>query len=125
MKNLNSLITKNAFRTFLLLTVLLFSSVAFAQTPGGIANTNIKLWVKADAGVSNVAGVKQWNDQGPLGKHLLQNTATARPVYNTASNLMNYNPTVKFDGSDDFLWNVAGLLGNTSYNNLNIFTVSV
>lgn len=74
-----------------------------AQTPGGISNTNIKLWIKADSGITNVAGVKQWNDLGPSGKHLVQNTAAARPVYNTATNLMNYNPTVKFDGSDDFM----------------------
>lgn len=94
-----------------------------AQTPGGISNTNIKLWIKADSGITNVAGVKQWNDLGPAGKHLVQNTANARPVYNTSSNLMNYNPTVKFDGSNDFMSVTSGLLGTATYNNMNIFMV--
>jgi hypothetical protein len=51
-----------------------------AQTPGGNASTNIKLWIKADSGITNISGVKQWNDLGPAGKHLIQNTANARPV---------------------------------------------
>ena len=87
---------------FLALSYLLSPSMVWAQTPGGISNTNIKIWLKADSGVTNVAGVKQWNDLGPAAKHLLQNTASARPSYNTATNLMNFNPTVKFDGSNSF-----------------------
>lgn len=108
---------------FLALSYMLSSTMVCAQTPGGIANTNIKLWLKADSGITNVAGVKQWNDLGPAGKHLIQNTANARPVYNTASNLVNYNPTVKFDGSNDFMSVTPGILGTATYNNMNVFMV--
>ena len=113
----------------LLIIILLWMNFFFccaeliAQTPGGIASTNIKIWIKADSGITNVSGVRQWNDLGPAGKHIIQNTANARPVYNTSSNLMNYNPTVKFDGSNDFLSVTPGILGTATYNNMNVFMV--
>lgn len=119
---MNKFSTKNYLFTICML--LCTESVhLYSQTPGGIANTNIKLWLKADSGITNISGVKQWNDLGPGSKHLVQNTASARPVYNTASNLINYNPTVKMDGSNDFLTNTAGILGTATYNNMNVFMV--
>lgn len=119
---MNKFSTKNYLFTICML--LCTESVhLYSQTPGGIANTNIKLWLKADSGITNVSGVKQWNDLGPAGKHLIQNTANARPVHNTASNLVNYNPTVKFDGSNDFMSVTPGILGTATYNNMNVFMV--
>ena len=111
----------------LLIIILLWMSVFFrcseliAQIPGGIASTNIKIWIKADSGITNVSGVRQWNDLGPAGKHIIQNTANARPVYNSGFNLMNYNPTVKFDGSNDFLSMTPGILGTATYNKYECF----
>ncbi len=78
-----------------------------AQSPGGVT-TNLQRWYQANAGVTTATGVSQWTDQSGSGVALSQATAGNQPVYNTGSNLMNFNPSITFDGSNDNLRNATG-----------------
>jgi hypothetical protein len=60
----------------------------------------------AALGVSGGATVAQWNDLGSGGFNLTQAVAGARPTFNAAGG-PNGNPSVLFDGIDDFLANAA------------------
>jgi hypothetical protein len=76
----------------------------FAQSPGGVSNTNttLQLWLKADAGITTSNNkVTNWNDQSGNNRHHTQTTDARRPVYiNTGVNtLFNFNPTVDFQRS--------------------------
>ncbi|SMP29638.1 beta strand repeat-containing protein, partial [Chryseobacterium profundimaris] len=80
-----------------------FTFGAFVAAPGGV-NGNLQAWVKADAGVSTISGaVSSWNDQSGNGNNFSE--ATNRPVYNTAANLINFNPGISFNGSNHQLTN--------------------
>ncbi|WP_414845001.1 hypothetical protein [Chryseobacterium sp. IT-36CA2] len=71
-----------------------------AQGPGGISP---QLWYKADAGITPSAGtVTTWSNSAPGGYNLVQQgAATTVPAYNTSQ--INFNPSVRFDGTDDRL----------------------
>ncbi len=64
---------------------------------------NLSLWLRADVGTfldgSNL--LRQWNDQGPNGNHAVQFNAANRPAVTAGS--INSNPSVTFDGADDYL----------------------
>ena len=69
-------------------------------TPAPLLVAGLKLWVKADAGVSGAgASVAQWADQSGNGNHLVQPTAASQPqlVAGEANGL----PVVRFDGAGD------------------------
>lgn len=72
-----------------------------AQNPGGIAP---QLWYKADAGITTSAGTfTQWNNSASASYNLIQQgTASTVPAYNTSQ--INFNPSVRFDGTDDRLF---------------------
>jgi len=91
--------------------ILLSVATARAQSPGGVP---VKAWYRADApstlfsdaGTTNVADngtVYQWNEFTGSGFNLVQATASYRPVFSNLTTLTNFNPTVTFDGSNDFL----------------------
>ena len=70
--------------------------------PGGIATTNVKLWLKTDAlGLSNGTAISSFTDSGPLGNHAVQASGTLQPVYTTGG--QNGLPYAQFDTSDDDL----------------------
>ncbi|NII27792.1 T9SS type A sorting domain-containing protein [Pseudoflavitalea sp. X16] len=76
------------------------------QAPGGVT-TNLYTWYRGDKGVTLGTGVSAWTDQSASGKDATQATTGAQPVYNTTSNLINFNPTLSFDGTNDVLNNNA------------------
>jgi hypothetical protein len=89
-----------------------FFSFAGTQTaPGGVIGT--VLWLKANAGTSTTtdgAAISQWNDQSIVGNNALQATGTNQPIYrNNNTNNVNFNPSVYFDGTNDFM-NLTGSL---------------
>lgn len=89
----------------LLLIALLISSVCWSQSPGGVSTTNLKLWTKANVGVSTSgSNVTGWTDQAAVNTF----TVTGTPVL--VSSGLNYNPTIQFNGSSRFT-------GNTTINN--------
>ncbi|XZF14017.1 beta strand repeat-containing protein [Chitinophagaceae bacterium MMS25-I14] len=93
-----------------------------AQAPANVVN-GIKLWLKAEDGITlNGNNVSGWDDQSPANKNLSQVTATAQPTYNANTNLINFNPTVGFDGNDMLAGN--SLLGTATYPGATFFAVS-
>lgn len=77
------------------------SSNAAAIDPASVSG--LKLWLKADAGVYNDAGVtlatdtqtvQQWNDQSGMSNHVSQATSGKRPTYLTG--IHNSLPVVRF-----------------------------
>lgn len=75
-------------------------------TPGGVSGAGI--WLKADAGVTTGATMT-WADQSGNNRNAVQSTAARQPTVN--SSLINFNPALVLDGTDDFmpLQNLAGL----------------
>ncbi len=80
------------------------SSFPAVTGPGGVG-TNLLRWYRADAGVTTVTGVTQWADLSGNEANVTQATTANQPVYNTASNLLNFNPSLTFDGAGDYLNN--------------------
>ncbi len=82
-----------------------FSFAGTQSAPGGV--TGESLWVKADTGTSTTTdgvAMSQWDDQSGNSNDVIQGTAANRPLYRSNSaNLMNFNPTVSFDGASDFM----------------------
>jgi hypothetical protein len=107
---------------FLVSQVLLFTGTQAQVAPGGVTN-GLKLWLKADAGVTVATGVSQWNDQSGNGNNVSQATAANQPGYNTVTNLVNFNPTLSYDGVDDQLVKTGGMLGTGTYTAGNTFVL--
>lgn len=76
------------------------------EAPGGVL-TNLYTWYRADKGVNTATGVSQWLDQSTSLQNIAQATGGAQPVYNTATPLINFNPTLSFAGTDDVLAKAA------------------
>jgi hypothetical protein len=90
-------------------------------SPGGIGSADLKAWYKADNGTGVTATgsrVSQWNDNSPLLANITQTINTRRPTYNAGN--MNYNPSILFDGSDDYL--TAELGANSYTSDFTMFT---
>lgn len=97
--------------SFLLVLFFHFDLTVIAQSPGGVT---VKSWYRADAAgtlfsdagstvASNNATVYQWNDHTGAGFNFLQTSAGSRPVFSNTTTLANFNPTVTFDGSNDWM----------------------
>ncbi len=110
------------------------ASLALAA-PGGV-QTDLGLWLKANAGVFSDAGttaaidgvgIQEWQDQSSAGIDATEATnSNQRPTFQSdAANLVNFNPSVLFDGSNDrFLLDSNSIaLGNTSYSFRAVSTV--
>lgn len=91
--------------------VMLSSHYATAQSPGGVP---VSAWYRSDApstlysdAGSTVATdnspIQQWNEYLGLGYNLSQANSGLRPIYSNNDVLANFNPTVSFDGSNDWM----------------------
>lgn len=93
--------------------------------PGGIASGS-RLWLKANAGVSETAGsVTTWVDQTG-GEDFTQGAAALRPALEITDRI-NFNEVVRFDGSDllEFAGNVLPNSGtNTATGSQSMFVVT-
>jgi|GEM_PF-3453669 len=75
--------------------VILGNSAAFAPT----SVAAIKLWLRADLGVTIATGVSQWNDQsgtGDANKNVAQATGSKQPTRNTSDAAYNNQTTLSF-----------------------------
>jgi large repetitive protein len=82
----------------------------------GCVSADLKIWMKADAGVSGTATASQWTNQGPLPYNLTQATATNQPTYATSgSQMVNFNPSLYFDGGNFMFNNTSFMSGTTPY----------
>ncbi len=69
-------------------------------SPGGVGDS-LKLWLKADAGVTETAGkVSQWDDQSGYSSHAVQPTAANQPDYADAASGINFNPALDFENAE-------------------------
>ena len=83
------------------LALLLHGNKLSAQTPGGV-NTNLKFWIKANAGVTTSgSNVTTWTDQSGNGFNATQASIVKQPTFTTSSSAFNNNPSVNFDITDD------------------------
>lgn len=89
--------------------------------PGGVA-ANLKLWLKANAGVSGGAVVTSWADQSVNGFSATQGTVASQPA--VTSNALNFNTGITFDGTNDQLQITGGILANNTYTETQMFTVA-
>ena len=85
-----------------------FTIATYLTAPGCVA-ANLNLWLKADKGISSTTDattLSYWANQSINGiDSIYQVTATSRPtVYNTTKgNLVNFNPSLSFDGGDELI----------------------
>ena len=86
------------------------------ENPGGV-NGNI-LWLRADIAVTGTTTITTWEDQSNSD---FDATAVTGPELIT--NGVNFNPTINFNGSDEFMQISSGVLGNSSYTNLWVYSV--
>ena len=66
---------------------------------------NLRLWLRADKGVSKdiANNIFQWDDQSGNNNNAFQIISGMRPKYVDSVSNLNNLPTVRFDGIDDFL----------------------
>ncbi|MEL6358536.1 MAG: DUF4347 domain-containing protein, partial [Bacteroidota bacterium] len=73
-------------------------------SPGGVS-TGLNVWLKADDGVLTGDGtaVSAWTDQSAAGNTVDQTNTGEQPRFysTTESELLNFNPSLSFDGGDD------------------------
>lgn len=98
----------------ILFLILIYSGNVFAQIP----STNLKLYVKADSGITESSGkVSVWADGSGKGNNLFQNTIDRQPSLIT--NSLNGHPVIRFNGADVLFLNLptAATLGiqNSDY----------
>lgn len=101
-------------KSFHTLIVGLFATmVVSAQSPGGVSS-GLAIWLKADAGTSstvNGAFLSSWNDQSGNSVNATQpdGTNVARPRF--ATDVINGNPGIEFNGGGKFFninWSSLG-----------------
>jgi len=86
-----------------LFVLLLFGTInAIAQTSPGNVSMNLQLWMKANTGTStttNGSAVNTWNDNSS-NSLVATKESTNGPIY--TSDVINFNPSLKFNGSQFF-----------------------
>lgn len=94
--------------TAVALLAFLISNIAISQSnPGGLSESNLVFWLKADVGVDTTTTtleVTSWNDQSATGgnENAAQGTVADQPFFIETS-LINNLPSIDFDGADHFL----------------------
>jgi hypothetical protein len=70
--------------------------------PGSVPASNLRLWLRADTGVTLAAGkVSAWADQSGSGTNAVQSMSANQPT--VVANAVNGLPAVEFDGLNDYL----------------------
>jgi len=98
-------------------------SSLWAQSPGGIGNTDIQLWLRSDMGISvsgNNVPVPIWEDQGPLLNHATQTSPIAQPLIQAKR--INGYPALRFNFADRFMEADLSTLSSGDYT---VFVVSL
>lgn len=93
------------------------------STPAAPTTSNLQLWLDAADIVGKVDGdpISQWDDSSGNGRHVTQGTGSDQPTYKT--NILNGQPVVRFDGSNDFLVSSALISSMIAASAYTIFAV--
>ncbi|HEO64457.1 MAG TPA: hypothetical protein ENI73_01165 [Spirochaetes bacterium] len=67
------------------------------------AISGLKLWLKADAGITTATGVSNWADQSGNGNNATQGTGSSQPAFIASEPTLNNQAVVRFDGTNDFM----------------------
>jgi gliding motility-associated-like protein len=109
----------------IIIIVLLILNVeyVFSQTPGGVSSSTLKLWFKADQGVTSNASqqVSQWADKSGQANVTTQPQKTPNQHVTFINSGANFNPVVNFNGTR--LQRLTGLSNNLG-GTPTLFTVS-
>lgn len=104
-------------------------SIAACPAYPGAGSPNIKVWLKANSGVTTAGpSVTQWNDNsgaGVTGNFVVQPGAPAQSSPALVNNAVNYNPYVSFNGGTNSMASNNSFTGNSMYdpNNNTMFMV--
>lgn len=100
----------------------LSTKYAITTTSGPEGIPDCALWLKADAGITTVDGnVSSWADQSGNGNHATQSTVANRPLY--VASAQGGKPTLRFDGSDDYMSNPSASYSITHATGSTVFSV--
>jgi hypothetical protein len=106
--------------SYVLFISVLYTSQVLAQSPGNVPS-NLKLWLKADAGITGATPVSAWADQSGNGYNATVPTSGPDLV----SNQINFNPSLNFvSGSKEYLQVTNGIFGASTFNDAWVYTVS-
>ena len=114
--------------TTLVLSILFLfiTNTSSAQTgPGGVGNSsNLEAWMDAArlTGLSNNDPVSSWTDFSGNNNHATQATGVRQPLYLT--NQVNSQPSIRFDGMNDF-FNFNSHLQNNALTFFSVYQTSV
>ena len=93
-------------------TFYMLLASAFGQSPGGVPasawyRADAQNTVFSDAGTTNASdnsNTHQWNEYLGTGHNLIQSNTGLQPVFSNFTTLVNFNPTITFNGpADDYL----------------------
>lgn len=104
-------------------------TIAACPSYPGAASPNIKVWLKANSGVTTAGpSVTQWNDNsgaGVTGNFIVQPGAPAQSSPTLVANAVNYNPYVSFNGGTNSMASNNTFNGGSMFdaNNNTIFMV--
>lgn len=94
-------------------------TIAACPTYPGASSANMKVWLKANAGVTTAgSSVTQWNDNsgaGVTGNFIVQPGAPAQTSPTLVNNAVNYNPYVSFNGGTN------SMASNNTFNGNQVF----
>lgn len=107
-----------SFNSSLLANGIYFTIGAKIKGPANV-NTGVALWLRADDGSAN-GGV--WNDFSGNGNGAAQPAAASQATVLPGG--VNFNPMLKFDGSNDFLRSPS-LFTATGTNNIQVYAVAI
>jgi len=94
-------------------------------TPGPAGVNSAALWLSADKGITASSGfVKTWEDRSTNNNSFAQDNVSKQPALNDDINRLNFNKAVQFDGTNDNLVDLDGILGSNVYNDFNVFVVA-
>lgn len=102
---------KQFYKLGLLVGLISIGHSVQSQTPGGVP---VSAWYRADANstlftdtgstvATDGSQIYQWNDYTGNGFNAIQASASSRPIFSKSNTLSNFNPTLTFDGSNDYL----------------------
>jgi hypothetical protein len=116
----NSTSSRRLLQTLLLIfLVFTFTDSVTAQSPGDVTS-NLKLWLKADAGVTGTGPVTSWANQTGTTTDAIQ----VGDAPDLLTDQVNFNPVIDFNGNNDYLQINGGILGTNTYNDIWVYSVT-
>ncbi|CAG5076380.1 T9SS type A sorting domain-containing protein [Parvicella tangerina] len=95
-----------------------FATDNIAPYPGGVI-ADLKIWLKANSGVTGTSNVTAWSDNGGYSNDL--STATGPELIQSG---LNYNPTLSFNGTNEELISATSIWKTNAVSDVNVYLVA-